>query len=224
MWGSAARFRNDGPSRPIIASVDSFPRYGATGPPAFREIFSMIRRIAFVVFAFSLAIPSLRAAFPQLKLNLICEHQIDSPVAMVSAGDGSGRMFVADQRGKIRIFRNGMLEPGTFLDLGAKLVAERPGYDERGLLGLAFHPGYGNAVSAGFRRFYVFYIAPSPLAPGTAADPIDSRTVVSEFKVSAGNPDLADPASERVLLTFGKPQFNHAGGSLAFGPDGFLYF
>jgi hypothetical protein len=133
-------------------------------------------------------------------------------------------MFVADQRGIIRIFRNGMLEPNAFLDLGPKLVAERSGYDERGLLGLAFHPGYANAGSPGFRRFYVFYIATSPAAPGTTANPVDSRAVLAEYKVSAGNADGADPASERVLLTFDKPQFNHAGGGLAFGPDGFLYF
>ena len=166
----------------------------------------------------------LEAAFPPLKLELICKDQINSPIAMVPAGDGSGRMFIADQRGKIRIFRNGMLEPGAFLDIGAKLCTPLTNYDERGLLGLAFHPGYANATSPGFRRFYVFYIANSPLAPGTSTDPINSRTVVAEYKVSAGNPDVADAASERILLTFDKPQFNHAGGGLEFGPDGLLYF
>jgi glucose/arabinose dehydrogenase len=166
----------------------------------------------------------LLAAFPPLKLELVCQHQINSPIAMVPAGDGSGRMFIADQRGKIRIFRNGMLEPGAFLDLGAKLCTPLTNYDERGLLGLAFHPGYANAASPGFRRFYVFYIANSPLAPGTSTDPINSRTVVAEYKVSTDNPDVADATSERILLTFDKPQFNHAGGALEFGPDGFLYF
>lgn len=169
-------------------------------------------------------VPASEAAFPPIKLQLVCEHQINSPVAMVAAGDGSGRMFIADQRGKIRIFRNGMLEPGAFLDLGAKVVTERAGYDERGLLGVAFHPGYANVASPGHRRFYVFYIANSPAAPGTAANPINSRTVVAEYKVSTTNPDQADASSERILLTFDKPQFNHAGGGLEFGPDGFLYF
>ena len=163
-------------------------------------------------------------AFPPLKLELVCEKQINSPVAMVSPGDGSGRMFVVDQRGKIRIFRNGMLEPGVFLDLGSKLVPERAGFDERGLLGLAFHPGYSNPVSPGHRRFYVFYITPSPNAPGTTSDPVDSREVIAEYQVSNGNPDLADPVSERVLLSFDKPQFNHNGGGLEFGSDGLLYF
>lgn len=164
------------------------------------------------------------AAFPQLKLEPVCENQIFAPVAMVSPLDGSGRMFISEQRGKIRIFRNGMLEPGTFLDLGAKLCAERAGYDERGLLGLAFHPGFSNAASPGYRHFYVFYIAPSPLAPGTTTNPVDSRTVLAEYQASAANPDVADLATERILLTFDKPQFNHAGGGLEFGPDGFLYF
>ena len=164
------------------------------------------------------------AAFPQLALQTVCENQLTSPVAMVPAGDGSGRMFVADQRGSIRIFRNGMLEPGNFLDLGPKLVPERVGYDERGLLGIAFHPGYGNSASPGYRRFYVFYIATSPNAPGTTTDPVDSREVIAEYRVSATNPDVADPTSERILLTWDKPQFNHAGGGLEFGPDGYLYF
>jgi len=130
------------------------------------------------------------AAFPQLKLEAVCENQLYAPVARVSPLDGSGRMFISEQRGKIRIFRNGMLEPGTFLDLGAKLRTERAGYDERGLLGLAFHPGFANSSSPGFRRFYVFYIAPSPLAPGTTTDPVDSRTVLAEYQISAANPDV----------------------------------
>ena len=143
---------------------------------------------------------------------------------MVHAGDATGRMFIVEQRGAIRIFRNGVLQPGNFLDIGRKLVLERTGFDERGLLGLAFHPGYGVAASPGFGKFYVFYIAPSPNAPGPAANPVDSQTIVSEFKVSSTNPDVADPDSERILLSFDKPQFNHAGGGMEFGPDGLLYF
>lgn len=118
--------------------------------------------------------PSL-AAFPQLKLELVCQNQLFAPVVMVSPVDGSGRMMVAEQRGRVRIFRNGMLEPGNFIDLGPKLCTERAGYDERGLLGLAFHPGFSNNASPGYRKFYVFYIANSPLAPGITTDPIASR-------------------------------------------------
>jgi glucose/arabinose dehydrogenase len=173
--------------------------------------------------AFLLAGPA-QAAFPQIKLEPVLAGQTHSPVDMVSAGDGTGRLFIADQRGTVRIFRNGMLQPGVFLDISAKLVPERAGFDERGLLGLAFHPGYADTQSPGFRRFYVFYSAPSPNAPGTPTAPVDCRTVIAEYTASAGNPDAADPSSERMLLSFDKPQFNHNGGGLAFGPDGMLYF
>lgn len=165
-----------------------------------------------------------QAAFPQLKLEVICDSQLDSPIAMVSSGDGSGRLFIAEQRGQIRIFQNGMLLPGRFLDLGTLVIPERAGYDERGLLGLAFHPEFAQPAAPGAGRFYVLYIAPSPNAPGITTDPVDSRTVLAEYKVSATDPNRADPATARVLLSFDKPQFNHAGGGLAFGPDGMLYF
>src|SRR5690606_33226005 len=111
-----------------------------------------------------------------------------------------------------------------FLDIENKLVTERPGFDERGLLGLAFHPEYATESALGEGHFYIYYSAPSPDAPGTASDPVDHRSVIAEFRVSAENPNQADPSSERVLLTFNQPQFNHNGGQLAFGPDdGLLY-
>lgn len=170
------------------------------------------------------AVPHGEAAFPQLKLELVCDYQLLSPLGLIHAGDGSGRSFVVEQRGKILIFKNGMLHPVPFLDIGGKLVPQTPNYDERGLLGAAFHPGYGNPASPGYRKFYVFYMETSPNAPGTTANPVNCRTVVAEYQVSAANPDVADPASERVLLKFDKPQSNHGGGGMAFGPDGYLYF
>ncbi len=167
--------------------------------------------------------PPARAAIPQIKLDLACDGQLFSPTVLTHAGDGSGRVFIAEQLGQIRLFKDGMLRPDAFLDLSPLLVPERPGYDERGLLGLAFHPGYASAASPGHRKFYVCYIAPSPNAPGTAAAPVDSRVVVAEYRVSAADPNVADPATARVLLAFDKPQFNNCGGDMAFGPDGLLY-
>jgi glucose/arabinose dehydrogenase len=168
--------------------------------------------------------PLALADFPTLALKPICLSQFNSPTAVTNAGDGSGRLFLCEQRGKIRIIQNGMLLTAPFLDVGSKLVPPlSPAFDERGLLGLAFHPGYSTPASPGYRRFYIFYSAVSPNAPGTTTDPVNCRTTISEYLVSVGNPNIADPLSERVLLTFDKPQFNHNGGQLEFGPDGFLY-
>jgi glucose/arabinose dehydrogenase len=167
--------------------------------------------------------PSCLAGFPNLVVETIVEKQIQSPTAITHAGDGSGRLFVCDQRGRIHVIRNGMLLPTPFLDIAGKLVPERTSFDERGLLGIAFHPQYGQSGQPGQGRFYLFYSAVSPNAPGTATNPVDCRSVIAEYRISPTNPETADPASERILLSFDKPQFNHNGGQLAFGPDGFLY-
>lgn len=167
---------------------------------------------------------SLQAAFPVLQLKPVAIGQFNSPTAVTHAGDGSGRLFIADQRGKIHVLADGAVLAAPFLDLSAKLVPERAGFDERGLLGLAFHPDYEVPATVGQGKFYVFYNAPSPNAPGTAANPVNCRSVVAEYQVSAANPNLANPASERILMSFDKPQFNHNGGQLAFGPvDRLLY-
>jgi glucose/arabinose dehydrogenase len=153
---------------------------------------------------------------PAVGLRLVADG-LTSPVALVSAGDGSGRRFVVDQVGLIRVLRpDGTLAPEPFLDLRGRIVPLTPEFDERGLLGLAFHPGY-----AGNGRFFVYYNA--PLRPGAPAG-YDNTARVSEFRVSAANPNRADPASERTVLELDDPQFNHNGGTLLFGPDdGFLY-
>jgi glucose/arabinose dehydrogenase len=136
---------------------------------------------------------------------------LKSPVLLTNAGDGSNRMFIVEKTGQIDIIKNGTLLTTPFLDIKSKLSKLIPFYDERGLLGLAFHPEY-----ASNGRFFVFYSAPSTTSG------IDHKDVVAEFKVSA-NPDVADPASEKILLTLDHFEFNHNAGSLAFGPDGYLY-
>jgi glucose/arabinose dehydrogenase len=144
-------------------------------------------------------IPKLTAvvAFPGLTFR--------RPVDLQHPEDQSDRLFVVEQAGIISVFPKDftVLSKKTFLDITARVD---DGGNEEGLLGLAFHPGY---KSNGY--FYVNY---------TAANP--DRTIVSRFKVSA-DPDVADPASELVLLSFNQPYSNHNGGQLAFGPDGFLY-
>ena len=168
--------------------------------------------------------PGARAAIPTIGLDtVIGPGQLVSPVAMANAGDGSNRLFVVDQRGKIQIVQGGALLATLFLDIGTKLVSARPGFDERGLLGLAFHPQFSSAGTPGEGKFYVYYSQPSPDAPGTTTDPVDHRSVVAEYSVPSLGSNVANAASERVLLTFNQPQFNHDGGQLAFGPDGKLY-
>lgn len=136
-------------------------------------------------------------AFPKLTFQ--------RPVELTHAGDGSNRLFVVEQRGVIDVFANTpeVKSAQVFLDIHE--VVSRDG-NEEGLLGLAFHPRYRENG-----RFYVYY-STRPRA-----------SVISEFRVTKDNPDRADRASERVLLKFKQPFGNHNGGSIKFGPDGFLY-
>ena len=151
-----------------------------------------------------------------LDLKLVAD-QFVSPIGVVAAA-GDKRLFVIDQIGKIWIINpGGQTAPQPFLDLTSKMIPLSPNYDERGLLGLAFHPDY---KSNG--RFFVYYqLPPRPGAPvgGTAWNNL-SR--IAEFRVSA-NPNLADMASEKVILEWDDPQGNHNGGTIAFGPDRYLY-
>ena len=126
---------------------------------------------------------------------------LSSPVDIAHAGDGSGRLFIVLQGGKIVIFDGAQVLSTPFLDI-TSLVASG---GERGLLGLAFHPNY---VANGL--FYVNYT-------DTGGD-----SVIARYSVS-GDPNLADPASASILLTIDQPFSNHNGGQLHFGPDGYLY-
>lgn len=153
--------------------------------------------------------------FPRVRLKLFA-NDLGSPVALVPAPDATGRLFVVEQTGLIRILTSsGKLLPRPFLDLRDRIAELQPSYDERGLLGLAFHPDYRTNG-----RFFVFYSAkPRPGAPFWAL----STSRLSEFRVSQGDPNVADAKSERILLQFNKADISHAGGTVAFGPDGDLY-
>jgi len=140
-----------------------------------------------------------------------------SPIQLVSV-PGSQNLYVVDQVGKIwRIDNDGNRTTTPFLDLTSKLVPLDPGFDERGLLGLAFHPDYKNNC-----RLYVYYQLP-PRAGGPAPGvPWDNLSRVSEFTANCETKTVA-LSTEKVLLEWDDPQFNHNGGTIMFGLDDFLY-
>jgi len=140
-----------------------------------------------------------------------------SPMNIASPHDGTGRLFLSDQNGFVKIFfMNGTVINKPFLDIRDRMVKIDPAYDERGLLSIAFHPKY---TTNG--RVFVYYSAPKR----AGVDPNWSCTNrLSEFHVSASDPNQIDMSSEKILLEVDKPYQNHNGGVLLFGPDdGFLY-
>lgn len=127
---------------------------------------------------------------------------LDKPLSLTHAGDGSGRLFILEQPGRIRIFDGSALLSKPFLDISRQVVDRG---NEQGLLGLAFHPDYEqNGV------FFINYTGK------------DGATFISRFQVSE-DPNIAERDSEVVLLRIAQPYGNHNGGHLLFGPDGNLY-
>jgi glucose/arabinose dehydrogenase len=153
-------------------------------------------------------IGGVRAGVPtDLELEFVTGG-LTRPVTIRHAGDGSGRLFIVEQAGRIRIYDTnaGTLLPTPFLDIVA--LVDDSG-NEQGLLGLDFHP---NFETNGY--FYVNYTRDPP----TGLD----RTVIARYEVSA-NPDVAEPASAFTLLEIAQDFSNHNGGDIHFGPDGYLY-
>ncbi len=140
----------------------------------------------------------LEKAFPKLLF--------ERPVDLQAPPDGSGRLFVAEQDGRVLVFpRRGDADTAAvFLD-----IRDRVGYDkgEMGLLGLAFHPRFKEN-----RFLFVNYTADNP-----------RRTVISRFEADPADPGRALASSEKIILEFSQPYRNHNGGQIGFGPDGYLY-
>ena len=131
------------------------------------------------------------------------------PVIIANAGDGSNRLFVGSQQGTIYVFNNDQAETTSkvFLNFRDK-VRYSDKENEEGFLGLAFHPQYKQNG-----EIFVYYTENS----------LPRVSVVSRFRVSKDHPEQADPQSEEQLLRIEQPYWNHNGGTLAFGPDGYLY-
>ncbi len=152
-----------------------------------------------VVALWSGCIGPLTTGFPSAVGLQLVASGFDLPVHVAFAGSGD-QMFVVEQTGRVRAWQGGRV--WTFLDLSGRVEAG----GEKGLLSVAFHPGYDHN-----RRFFVNY---------TRREAGQLKTFVSEFRADA---DTADPASERVRFTADQPFDNHNGGLVLFGPDGFLY-
>ena len=158
-------------------------------------------RIAIGILAFVMAA---HAAPPPAITLVEVANSLESPTAIAFPPDGTRRMFVTEQAGRVRVVRDGITLSTPFLDL-RDAVATAGG--EQGLLGIAFHPRY--AVN---HRVFVYYTR------------LDGSLRLSEFATSFSSLDVGDRQSERALLTIAHPTHaNHNGGQLAFGPDGYLY-
>lgn len=145
--------------------------------------------------------PQVEPGVIQVELEPVLSGLI-SPIYVTGALDGSNRLFIVEQGGRIKVLQPGATTPAVFLDISARVLSG----GERGLLGLAFHPDFRNN-----RRFFVDYTRQP-----------DGATVIAEYRASESAPNLAD-TNETTLLLIPQPFANHNGGMIAFGPDGLLY-
>lgn len=155
----------------------------------------------------------------KVKLELVTSGLVH-PTVMLTIPDGSKRQLILEQTGTILVMNpDRTLRPTPFLDLTDKMVRLDREFDERGLLGLAFHPKFKENG-----KFYVVYSAPidrdQPRRPRLI---YSASNHLSEFRVSKTDPNVADMTTERLIFRWHKPQFNHNGGAITFGPDGYLY-
>ncbi len=142
--------------------------------------------------------------------KVFTKFRVERPILVTHAGDGSNRLFIPSQLGTIYVLPNDpeVEEPTEFLDISDRVVyIDRE--NEKGFLGLAFHPKYKENG-----EFFVYY---------TPTDTKANTIAVSRFRVSKDDPNKADPDSEERILEVQHPFWNHKGGTLAFGPDGYLY-
>ena len=156
---------------------------------------------------------------------------MSAPLYGISPPGDTHRLFVLEQNGLVRIIQDGILLANPALDLQSlvqpPLNASNPN-DERGLLGIAFHPGFNNPSSPGYQTLYTYNseLIPSntlptyPLSGGTSNL---YKNALNEWKISSTNVNVIDPTSRREVISFGKNAQNHNGGTCTFGPDGYLY-
>jgi glucose/arabinose dehydrogenase len=165
-----------------------------------------------------LAAAAIAQPLPKIELQPVFPKlQVERPMWISEAPDGSGRLFVVYQPGKILIVKKG--SDGGDAKEFLNIEDRHPYFDnEDGLMSIAFHPGF---TTNGL--FYIYYNQKNPADQHSQPQNYPFRSVISEFKVSATDPDKADMGSERILLEVPQPFSNHKGGELAFGMDGYLY-
>lgn len=161
-----------------------------------------------------LTICALNASAQEVKLQLVTD-QVQSPVCMAVPGDGSNRQFVLQKEGRVWIIQHGKLLAEPFFDVSADMVKVNPAYDERGLLGMAFHPRFKHNG-----KFYLYFSAP---VANPVKGKVNHKSVVAEYQVTKSSSNTASASTKRVVLEFDQPESNHNGGDIIFGRDGLLY-
>lgn len=140
----------------------------------------------------------------QISVGEVIASGFEMPADLTHAGDGSGRLFVVEKTGKIKVIKNGQVLAQPFLDVSSKIAL---GFLEQGLLGLAFHPDFTTND-----YFYINYTRIS-----------DGANVIARYSLSTSDPDRGDETSESIVMVIPQPYGYHNAGKLIFGPDGFLY-
>lgn len=153
---------------------------------------------------------------------------LNTPAEMAYPNDGSNRLFIVEQAGRVKLYKDGAVQATLFLDMTGRTLQAF----DFGLLGLAFHPGFNNQNSPGYGKLYTYSSeatsspspAPAPDFPAPAGASSILHCVIAEWQVSLANPDLVDTTTRREVLRIGHSQGGHYGGEISFrASDGYLY-